>query len=205
MEIWGYLMRKIFFICFVLPVFAALSAQTPNDTEEQRLRIIRYGTDTEIANLIRVLRNEQQSTPARTAAPENTIDRELLAVAEKSRNRAILSGIFGYFGDQEIGGLEQRAITAIEERDYEAAETVNAALLYLGKVHAAGIRPLLTDIMDGEETRFLSGAIRALGQTAEKDGPAETAEYLVDYYNNRDLGDENRRLIIAALGDVKAK
>jgi len=183
------------------PSVPALSSQ-----DEQRLQIIRYGTDTEIANLIKILRNEQPSTPAKTAAAENPLDQELFLVAEKSKNRVILSGIFGYFSDREIGGLENRALLAVEDRDYEAVETVNAAILYLGKVKASGgIRDVLIEILNGEESRFLPVAIQALGQIAENDRPGETAEYLIDYYKNREPGDENRRLIVSAVGDTKAR
>lgn len=192
---------------------AALQPDTPaiegsnpelSSTDELRLQIIRYGTDTEIAGLIKIMRNEQPSAPAKTAAAENPLDKELLLLAEKSKNRNILSGIFGYFSDREIGGLENRALTAVKDRDYEAAETVNAAILYLGKLKAAGTRTILMDILNGEESRFLSGAIRALGMVSENDMPAETADYLIAYYKNRDPGDENRRLLVAAVGDTKA-
>ena len=172
--------------------------------DEQRLQIIRFGTDTEIANLIKTLRNEQPSTPAGTTIPESRLEQELLGVAQRTKNRAILTGVFGYFGDRQISGLEMRARTAIEERDYEAGETVNAAILYLGNIKASGVREILITILNGEESRFMSEAIRALGKTAEKDGPAETAEYLIDYYTNRESGDENKRLIVAALGDIKS-
>ncbi|MCL1814429.1 MAG: HEAT repeat domain-containing protein [Treponema sp.] len=212
--------RAVFFIFFAITT-TALFAQTPAagatlseersggelpapSLEEQRMRIIRYGTDTEIANLIKILRNEQPSDPEE-AKKITPLDRELTAVAEKTKNRAILSGTFGYFADREIGELEKRAILAVEDRDYEAGETVNAAILYLGKIQAVGARKTLMEIINGEETRYLSGAIRSLGQIAEKEGQAETAEYLVEYYTNREPGDENRRLIIVALGDLKAK
>ncbi|GHV86397.1 PBS lyase [Spirochaetia bacterium] len=181
------------------PVVAPASTPTVSN-EEQRLRIIRYGTDTEIANLIKTLRGESAET-----GKENPLDGELLALAEKTKNRSILSGIFGYFGDTEKKGLEKRAQLAIEDRDYEASETVNAAIDYLGKVRASGMRDTLKDILNGEESRFLSGAIRSLGKIPEEEAAAETAEYLVDYYTSRDPGDENRRLIIGALGDLKAK
>jgi HEAT repeat protein len=182
------------------------SSGAPGASDEQRLRIIRYGTDTEIANLIKTLRNEQADAErmggGKTAL---SLDGELLTVAEKTKNRAILAGVFAYFGDREQGGLEDRALKAIENRDYEAGETVNAAVDYLGKIRAPGVKDVLVDILNGEEGRFLSGAIRALGRTAEKNGPAETVEFLVDYYANREPGDENRRLIVAALGDAGAK
>jgi len=178
--------------------------------DEQRLQIIRFGTDTEIANLIKILRNEQPSSPAGQtnggeSPPASRLEKELMDLAQNTKNRSILTGVFAYFGDREMSGLETRARTAIEERDYEAGETVNAALLYLGNVKASGARDLFEDIINGEESRFITGAIQALGKTAEKDGPAETAEFLIDYYTNREPGDENRRLIITALGDMKAK
>ena len=202
----------LFIIILFLAAFMLLNAQDSeresgdlSPLDEQRLQIIRFGTDTEIANLIKTLRNEQPSTPADTAVPESRLERALLEVTKNTKNRAILTGVFGYFGDREISGLEQRARTAIEERDYEAGETVNAAIQYLGNIKAAGVRSLLTDIINGEETRFMSGAIRSLGLTAEKDGPAETTEYLIDYCSGRDPGDEYRRLIVVAIGDIKAK
>ena len=180
------------------------SSKAVSTLEEQRLRIIRYGTDAEIANLIKILRNEQPSD--RSEAKKITLlDQEIIAVTEKTKNRAILSGVFGYFADRELESLEKRAVLVVEERDHEAGETVNAAIYYLGKIQATGARRIITEIIKGEENRFLSVAIRSLGQIAEKEGQAETAEYLIDYYTNREPGDENRRLIVAALGDIKAK
>ena len=202
--------RTFFLVCFTVPALvlfaqaAGEASSTAPNPEEQRLNIIRFGTDTEIANLIRTLRNEQTSN-ANEAVNETRLDRELLTVAERTTNRAILTGVFGYFGDREMEGLERRALKSIEDRDYEAGETVNAAIQYLGNIKASGIREAIMDIINGEETRFLSAAIQTLGRTAEKDNPEETAEYLVDYYTNREPGDENRRLIITALGDIKAK
>jgi HEAT repeat protein len=219
------LMSSLFFL-FLTALYAQNVAENPAaetsgsatgpSIEEQRLQIIRYGTDTEIANLIKILRNEQPSSPpAAIAGPETRIDKELLALMEKTKNRTILSGIFGYFSDREIGGLEKRALAAVKDRDYEAFETVTAAIYYLGKIRAGGSMPeeaaakeaeeVLMDIMNGEESRFLSVAIRSLGQIGEKNNPAETAEYLIDYYANHEMGDENRRLLVAAVGDTKAK
>ncbi|MDR2210430.1 MAG: HEAT repeat domain-containing protein [Spirochaetaceae bacterium] len=176
-------------------------APSLSSQDEQRLAVIRYGTDTEIANLIKTLRSEQTGG----AAEEHPLDSELFALAEKSKNRAILTGIFTYYGDREKAGLEDKALRVIDDRDYEAAETVNAAIEYLGKIQAAGVNAALISILDGEEGRFLSGAIRALGKTAAKYDAGKTAEYLIDYYTNRDPGDENRRLIISAVGETKAK
>ncbi|MDR2314092.1 MAG: HEAT repeat domain-containing protein [Spirochaetaceae bacterium] len=183
------------------PDTSSLAAPSLSSTDQQRLMVIRYGTDTEIANLIKTLRSEQ----AQDAKTDLPLDPELLTLAEKSKNRTIISGILNYYGDREKGGLEKRALQIIEDRDYEGAETVNAAIDYLGKVQASGIHETLISILDGEETRYLPGAIRTLGKTAAKSDAGKTAEYLIEYYANRESGDENRRLIISAVGDTGAK
>ncbi|MDR0600565.1 MAG: HEAT repeat domain-containing protein [Treponema sp.] len=178
------------------------SPGSEDSANEQRLKIIQYGTDAEIANLIKTLRGERDREGEGKDQP---LDEALLTLAGKTKNRTILSGVFSYFGDRERGGLENRAREAVENRDYEAVETVNAALDYLGKVQAAGTKDILSGILQGEESRFLPGAIRALGKTAEKDGAAGTAEYLIDYYSNLEPGNENRGVIIEAIGNTKAK
>ena len=74
--------------------------------EEQRLATLRFGTETEIANLIQTLKNEKVSN----------LDNELIEIANNTRNRNILTGIFAFFGETEKKGLEKRAIKAITDR-----------------------------------------------------------------------------------------
>ena len=185
--------------------------------------IINYGTETEIAALIQTLRNERASY----------LDEELIETANRTRNRNILSGVFGFFGEMEKSGLEERAIRAIRERDDEANETVSAAVDYLGRVRAARAIDVLQELINSGESRFLSSAIRALGRAAsgtvslsvptviendeeEDDAPVgevlngiwpnepfdRVAFFLLDYYNNRNPSDDNRREIITALGET---
>ena len=56
----------------------AAAAPAPKTIEEQRLDIIRYGTETEIANLIQILKNEKVSY----------LDTELIEIARNTRNRS---------------------------------------------------------------------------------------------------------------------
>ncbi|MDR2182452.1 MAG: HEAT repeat domain-containing protein [Treponema sp.] len=167
---------------------------------EQRLRVIRYGTDTEISSLIRALRAEKTGENG-----ESPLDGELQVLAEKTGNRAILSGVFAYFGERKKTGLEDRARRAVEERDDEAAETVLAAIDYLGMVRAGGCSEVFTDILKGEETRYLAVTIRAMGRCANgSESAGETAAFLIEYYRSRDPADENRREIILALGEARS-
>jgi len=185
---------------------AAAGAST---IEQQRLDIMRFGTETEIANLIQQLKDEKVSY----------LDKDLIDIAQKTRNRNILGGIFSFFADMEKKGLEDRAIKAIDERDQEANETVLAAIDYLGRVRASGAKDSLEELINSGESRFMNSAFRALGRCAKSQadtggGSADrndvsnadgTASYLLDYYNNRNPGDENKREIITALGETGSK
>lgn len=194
---------------------AASSAAAPavKTIEDQRLDTLRFGTETEIANLIQTLKNEKISY----------LDRDLIEIAQNTRNRSILSGIFSFFGEMEKKGLEDRAIRAIRERDEEANETVMAAADYLGRVRAGEAVDCIEELINSGETRFLNTAFRALGRagraqedtedngsdradSSERAGGSDradnTAFFLLDYYNNRNPGDENRREIIVALGET---
>jgi HEAT repeat protein len=165
--------------------------------DDPQLAVIRYGTETEIAALIQTLKNENS----------DYLDYEIISLAQNTRNQKILSGAFTFFGEREKAGLEDRAIRAIEQRDEEANETVLNAVDYLGRVKAQKAAPALRQLLDTEERRFMNAAFRALGRvsdTAEGAGSDDAAEYLIDYYTNRDPGDENRRDVITALGATKS-
>jgi len=180
---------KLKVVVFLL--FLTFSAYT-QEVEPSRLATIKYGTETEIASLIQSLRNENA----------DYLDDELVALIETTRNQKILSGIFAFFGEREKSGLEDRAIRAIEERDEEANETIFSAVDYLGMVKSAKAVPVLMDLLDTEERRFMNSAFRALGRasSAEKELADQTADFLIDYYTYRDPGNENRREVIIALG-----
>jgi HEAT repeat protein len=179
--------------CF-LAAFAFGQEDRGAETDSARRNTIRYGTETEIAALIQSLRNEKT----------DVLDEDLAALVETTRNRGILRGVFEFFAEREKGGLEERAVRAIEERDLETNETVIAAMEYLGKVKAAGAAGVLEKVIGTKERRFMAAAIRALGRTAGADPEAadRAAEYLAAYYSSEDPPDEFRRDLIAAVGET---
>jgi HEAT repeat protein len=181
-------------VCFFLLCALLHGEDSPaaNTVEASRLATIQYGTETEIASLIQSLKTEGA----------DYLDNELIALVENTRNQKILSGVFSFFGEREKSGLEDRAVRAIEERDEEAGETVQAAADYLGRVKAGKAAPVLMELLNSQERRFMNTAFRALGRAGGSDKAAAdtTAEYLIDYYANRDPGDDNRREIIIAIG-----
>ena len=110
-----FILRLIFLICFLLCA-SFLTAQS--NPEEVRLNTIKYGTDTEIANLIQTLKNEGAEY----------LDNEIISLAQNTRNKNILGRAFSFFGERDKGGLEERAVRAVEEREDEDNETVIAAI-----------------------------------------------------------------------------
>ena len=179
----------IFHFSFFIPHF--LYAQE-SGTEAVQLNTIKYGTETEIANLIQTLKTEGV----------DYLDNEIIALVENTRNQKILAGAFAFFGEREKSGLESRAIRAIEERDEEGNETVLAAIDYVGRVKATSAAPVLQGLIERGDRFFINAAFRSLGRISGsgKDSADTTAEYLVDFYQNRNPGDDNRRDMIAAMG-----
>jgi HEAT repeat protein len=179
-------------LCGCLSAGALLWAQdAAGSTEAARLDTIRYGTDAEIVALIQNLKTEGA----------DYLDDELIALSLDTRNEKIVSGVFAFFGEREKSGLEDRAVRAVEERDDVTSETVLAAVDYLGKVKAEQAAPVLRGLLDSGERRFMNAAFRALGRVGEGGTEADDiAEYLIDYYTNRDPGDDNRRDVITAIG-----
>jgi HEAT repeat protein len=191
---------KSFIFIFVCLISAAwLYAQEGagrDPAETARFNTIKYGTETEIAALIQTLKNEGT----------DYLDDEIIALVGNTRNQKILGGAFAFFAEREKGGLEYRAIRAIEEWDDEETETVLAAIDYIGRVKAAAAAPVLRELLDTGERRFMNAAFRSLGRVSGTEagnsaGPAdETAEYLIDFYENRDTASENHRDMITAMG-----
>jgi HEAT repeat protein len=174
----------------------AAGESAAGEADSIRLTTIHYGTETEIAALIQSLHNEQS----------DSLDTELIDLAQNTRNRNILRGVFVFFGDRGKTGLEDRAIRAIVERDEETNETVIAAVDYLGRVQAGSAAESLQKLILTKERRFMVSAIRALGRAAgtEPDLADGAAEFLTQYYTTEDPPDEYRREIISAIGETKS-
>ena len=165
----------------------------PRTLEAVQLNTVKYGTETEIANLIQTLKTEGA----------DYLDNEIIALVENTRNQKILTGAFSFFGEREKSGLEDRAIRAIEEQEDEKNETILAAIDYLGKVKAGNAAPVLQKLIQGGERNFVNAAIRSFGRVGAGGGDStagDTAAYLIDFYENNNPDAESRREIVVALG-----
>ena len=184
----------VLFICYLMFTVLLFAQEKADQAEQSRLNTIKYGTETEIANLIQSLKNEGA----------DYLDNEIIGMAQNTRNNKILTGAFAFFGEREKKGMEARALRAIEEFDEENKDTVAAAIDYIGKIKYAPAYAALTKLLEEEDKRFANGIFRSLGKISgpESGQSNDAALFLIDYYDNRDPGDENRRDIIASLGET---
>jgi len=186
---------KVLFLLFMLifslfPVYA----QQNQNSEGYRRDVIRYGTEIEISSLIQTIRTENV----------DYLDEDFIRLAETTRNQDILTRLFGFFSENEKKGLEKRAMRAITEREDETYQTIYSAIDYLGKLRVAEAVPVILELLDTEERRYLIYGFRAIGRasSSDKELADETAEFLIDYYDYRNPGSDNYSIIITSLGDT---
>ncbi|MDR2783662.1 MAG: HEAT repeat domain-containing protein [Treponema sp.] len=184
-------------LCFWIAV-----AAWPDESQD-RLDVIRYGTETEIAALIESLKKDP-------SYEDDNLDAELARIAQTTQNRKILAGALSFFGHRQKGDLEERAVAIIENRVNEPQDVVIAAIEYCGNVKPPGAASGLKAVIDDGASDVLGPAIRALGSVADSggsggsDGPDEIAEFLIDLYTNRDPGAGNNGTLLTALGETKS-
>jgi HEAT repeat protein len=186
--------------CFAVVLFFAAGTSGAAETsasgsEEEALRqTINYGTDNEITELVKKLRD----------GGIDSLDGDLIRLAEKTRNQNIILAIFSFFNERSVKGLEDTALAIVSDRENEAPQKVTAAIDYLGAVKEKQAVPMLTEIVSSGNGRYDSASIRALGkivdsETSRADADAIT-ETLISYYNNGASNSGNREAVIAAVG-----
>ncbi|MDR2901262.1 MAG: HEAT repeat domain-containing protein [Treponema sp.] len=189
-------MKKIFVLLLTISCLCVLFSQEGNrsKTEQARLDTLNYGTENEVIELIKTLKSEN----------DESMNEDLINLLNDTKNTTILIEVFTFFGGNEKSGLEERALELIENRDDEASQSVTAAINYLGNVKSSDAVDLLIDVIDSDEERYLGAAFQALGKSGgtNRRKAADTAEYLIDYYENNETTDNNRSEIIAALGEL---
>jgi HEAT repeat protein len=177
------------------------------DESQDRLDVIHYGTETEIAALIESLKKD-------TAYTDDKLDAELVRLARTTKNKKIITGVFSLFGGKEKDGLGDTALAIIENRADETPDIVTAAIEYVGKIQPPKAAAVLREVINDGASDFLGPAIRALGGVAGSgaggSGNAgssvdEITDFLIDLYTNHDPGAGTDGTIVTALGETKSK
>lgn len=183
----------LFLVAAVL-VPALIAEDLAKKVEDLRRETIRYGTDAEILKLVAELEGEKTEY----------LDDELAAVLESTKNGKIASTIFGFFARRKAPIVEERAIRTVRERDVETNEAVDAAIEYLGLIGSKDAPPVLREILESEEARFMLGAVRALGRSGGASAD-ENATFLLAYNEEHELNDSVKQAIVEAFGELKSK
>jgi HEAT repeat protein len=188
----------LFFLFVSLPFFVAA------DESQDRLDVIRYGTETEIAALIQSLKTDDSYA-------DDALDAELIALAQKASNKKILAGVLDFFGNRNKRDLEDRALSILENSnnaengESENEETVLAAINYFGKIQSPKAASALEAVIDANKPNLMGTAIRALGNAADSGNADSIADFLIELYTNRDPGTGNNGRLLTALGETKSK
>lgn len=190
----GFSVKKIAFLIIIFCFHALFSQEEKSEIEQGRYDTLQYGTENEVIQLIKMLKSEN----------DESLDDELISLLASTKNATILTEVFTFFGDNKKSGLEERALNIIENRDDEMNTAVTAAINYVGNIKTPNAIDALIDILDSEEERFMGPAFKALGKSggSNEDDASFVSEYLIDYYENNDTGDNNRMEIINALGEL---
>ncbi|GHU40980.1 hypothetical protein FACS1894190_08540 [Spirochaetia bacterium] len=184
--------KKILFVLLMLLLVYNPFAEEP-DYEQYQRDTINYGTDNEIAELIRKLKTDNITY----------LDNDLIALSKTSKNINILNNLFLFFSDREQGGLEDAAMDILQQREEKEPQIVNAAITYLGQVKYVKAQNILQDIIKSNEDRYRNISIKALGKTANGTAGADAISgMLMEFYNNNSPSSETQREIVAALGSA---
>ena len=181
-----------------LPVllFLALAAAAPAAEDEAAQReTLKYGTDNEITELIKTLKKENA----------DYLDKDLAELAGETKNPIIKSQIMTFFAEREKKGLEKEAVLLVENREDVDSANVLSAVEYLGRVHYAGAQDALRTLLEGGEERYMGAAIKAIGSAVDDKNAGETAEYLINYYENKNPPEQYQQAVILALGETGSK
>ncbi|GMO21761.1 MAG: hypothetical protein Ta2B_00640 [Termitinemataceae bacterium] len=190
---------KKFLCCMCVCFFCCTVFLQAADDDEQTMRdTIHYGTDSEIATVIKKIKTDKISS----------LDDDLAELAKTSNNDAILIGVFSYFSDQKKDTLADKALTILKDREDKSVVIILAAINYAGAVQDKKAQEVLQEIVTQNETRYNNSAIKALGNIAGNAGKAaadDMAEYLIGFYRDNELTEDTRHEIIVSLGSTGSK
>ena len=157
---------------------------------EKRKDIIRYGIESELLDLVTALQTEK----------EDKLNDDLLGVLTESRSPRLQEALLKFFSVREWGGAIPEAVRLVDGRDEVVASSVNAALGYLAAVRAKEGVPEAREILQSQETKYVSPAIRLLGRAG---GEAE-AETLLGVFESDEATEATKQDAILALGELRA-
>jgi HEAT repeat protein len=182
----------LFFIV-LLPISAA--AQTPGtgikSIREERRDILRFGIETEIIDLISILKAEK----------ETSLDEEILQLFKAMPSQKLQKEIFDYFRGFKNPSAQPMAIELIDGSAESRPDILISVLEYLSEIENSVPVDKIQPLLDLRDSRVSSATIKYLGRK----GNEESAKVLIDKFSRDGSSNQEKSEIILALGEMKSK
>ncbi len=163
--------------------------QEVKSEREQRLETLQFGLDGEVSALVTTLISEKDDSYAK----------ELAEIFESARNTTLKDRIIAYFSEFSNESLKEFALYILEDPYDERNSTVNALINYVSKIKATEAAPLVSAIIDSDNSSFFNASVLALGEI----GGTNEATFLVEYLEN-DLTTGERQSVVRSLAKLQA-
>lgn len=162
-----------------------------SDAEERRRDALRYGTPSEVSELVKKL----------TDSEDPRFSEELYDLFHTTKSQDVRSKIFDYFASLDDPCLCDSAVEILNDPFDVPADSALCAIKYSGAVKCAEAVPALAAIVEADDDRFFNAALSALAEA----GGAEEALYIAGLLEDSDdLGAAKKQSLVRALGKIKA-
>ena len=163
---------------------------TDPDGRKNNADILKYGLEEEILDLLKTM----------TEKKDERFLEEAYDLYEDTKSAAIKEGVMNFFKELEDPCLEDYAVMILNEPFEETASTVTTAFAYVGAVKTSVAIPAVEQILEGDNDKFYTDAIDALG----KIGGSDEAMYLSEYFDKEDLSLPQKQSLVKTLGLLKS-
>ncbi|MDR1316392.1 MAG: HEAT repeat domain-containing protein [Spirochaetales bacterium] len=167
----------------------AVQADAIRSLSEERRDIIKYGLESELNDLLTVLRNEKN---------DEFID-DFAQVLEKGAGVKTVQEIFSYFTVMDSDRGVEKAEKYLENYQEESRDVIIATLRYLSNEKNHDFQEKVYPLLDSANAQITNAAVRYLGKRRN----AESAGKLLDLFEKEETSQSLRGEIILALGELK--
>ncbi len=165
-------------------------ASAADKEKEKNRQTIRYGMDDEILDLMKSLKADKNIS----------LDADLADVLRQTRNTKLKEGILGFMSDLGDKTIQDDALAIVSSPDEETDSVVIAAMAYEATTGDARALDPIRKILDLNNPKFSSPAVKAIGKIGGKD----LEDFLLDYYEKQ-TGVPIKQDLIDALGSCGSK
>ena len=156
--------------------------------KEQREEKLLYGINSEILDLLKTLKDENNSD----------FNSRLSEILKETKNRQVSENIIDLFIATDYYDADETVYKFIEEKEYSGKNVVVKSIRYLSETGKNKYYPDFLNLLDSADEAYRMEAVKALS----KSGNREFTEKLIEQYEN-DESDRVRVEILLYIGELK--